>query len=211
MNTQTRLCCVNVQLIMYVKPKHTEVCNVYLHSASLYTVANRKFNWRRYCYCVEMVDHCPLFDETLRHIELCNSVINHIQRNPTKFKQCGSNPVLDWVLKNNQHGSVYLCNTVNKYQRAVLDQKKLEIFCIFWPWSWGRNLSGSKKAAVWGYSGRAWHMGHTSNNRTPPPPYIDDIPSIQYIASIHTRTLLYCLYFTTYTVVLVRELLYIRR
>ena len=40
----------------------------------------------------------------------------------------------------------------------------------------------------------------------PPPPYIDDIPSIQYIASIHTRTLLYCLYFTTYTVVLVREL-----
>ena len=27
----------------------------------------------------------PLFDETLRHLELCNIVISHIQRNPPKL------------------------------------------------------------------------------------------------------------------------------
>ena len=43
----------------------------------------RKFNWWRYCLalCDIMFDHFPLFDETLRHIELCNSVISHIQGN----------------------------------------------------------------------------------------------------------------------------------
>ena len=29
--------------------------------------------------------HIPLFDETFRHVELCNSVISHIQRNPPKI------------------------------------------------------------------------------------------------------------------------------
>ena len=37
----------------------------------------------------EMLDHFPLFDETVRHIELCNSVISYIQRNPSKlFSKC---------------------------------------------------------------------------------------------------------------------------
>ena len=35
-----------------------------------------------YCLAVfdEIFDHFPLFDETLRHIELCNNVISQIQR-----------------------------------------------------------------------------------------------------------------------------------
>ena len=43
----------------------------------------RKFNWWRYCLalCDIMFDHFHLFDETLQHIELCNSVISHIQGN----------------------------------------------------------------------------------------------------------------------------------
>ena len=37
-----------------------------------------------HCYllCDEMFDHFSLFDETLRLIELCNSVISHRQQNP---------------------------------------------------------------------------------------------------------------------------------
>ena len=31
--------------------------------------------------CDEIFNHFPLFDETLRHIELCNSLISPIQRN----------------------------------------------------------------------------------------------------------------------------------
>ena len=48
----------------------------------VYTV--RKFNrWRfRSALCDEIFDHFPLFDDTLRHIELCN--ISLIRRNPTK-------------------------------------------------------------------------------------------------------------------------------
>ena len=30
-------------------------------------------------------DHFPPFDQTIRHIELCNSVVSHIQRNPPKL------------------------------------------------------------------------------------------------------------------------------
>ena len=44
---------------------------------STYTV--RKCNWWRFCLalCDEIFDHFPLFDKTLRNIELCNSVISH--------------------------------------------------------------------------------------------------------------------------------------
>ena len=44
----------------------------------------RKINWWRYCLaqCDEMFDLFPLFDKTLRHIELCNWVIRHLQKNP---------------------------------------------------------------------------------------------------------------------------------
>ena len=40
-----------------------------------------------YCLalCEEIFKQFPLFDETLRHIELCNSVISHTQRNPPKL------------------------------------------------------------------------------------------------------------------------------
>ena len=46
----------------------------------------RKFTRWRYCLalCNEIFDHLPIFDETLRHIELCNSVIRHMHRNPPK-------------------------------------------------------------------------------------------------------------------------------
>ena len=33
----------------------------------------------------EIFDHFPLFDDTLRHIELCNSVISQIQENTPKL------------------------------------------------------------------------------------------------------------------------------
>ena len=44
----------------------------------LYTV--RKFNWWRYCLALydEIFYHFPLFDETLRYIERCKSVISQI-------------------------------------------------------------------------------------------------------------------------------------
>ena len=51
----------------------------------------RKFNWWLHCLtlCDEMFAHFPLFDETLRHTELCNSVISQPLRNPsTLFYQC---------------------------------------------------------------------------------------------------------------------------
>ena len=50
----------------------------------MYTV--RKCKCWRYCLarCNEIFAFFPLFDETLRHIELCNNVIRHIQRNPPK-------------------------------------------------------------------------------------------------------------------------------
>ena len=39
-----------------------------------------------YCLavCYKILDYFPVFDETLRNIELCNGVISHIQRNPPK-------------------------------------------------------------------------------------------------------------------------------
>ena len=58
-------------------------CNIHKKP---YTV--RKYNWWRYCLalCEEIFDNFPLFDETVRYIELWNSVIRHIQRNlPTLF------------------------------------------------------------------------------------------------------------------------------
>ena len=56
-----------------------------LYSMCLYNV--RKFNWWRSCLaqCDEILDHFPLFDYTLRHIELCNSVISQILQNPPKL------------------------------------------------------------------------------------------------------------------------------
>ena len=51
----------------------------------------RKLNQWRYCLalCDEIFDQFPLFDETLRSIELCKSGISKIQRNqPKLFKQC---------------------------------------------------------------------------------------------------------------------------
>ena len=52
----------------------------------------RKYNWWHFCLaplCDEIFDYFPLFDETLLYIELCNSVIRHIQWNPPKlFQQC---------------------------------------------------------------------------------------------------------------------------
>ena len=49
----------------------------------------RKFNGRRYCLalCDKIFDHFPLFEETVRHIKLCSTIISNIQRNPPK--QCG--------------------------------------------------------------------------------------------------------------------------
>ena len=43
-------------------------------------------NWR-HCsvLCDEILHHFPLLDENLRPIGFCNSVIGHIQRNPSKF------------------------------------------------------------------------------------------------------------------------------
>ena len=35
--------------------------------------------------CDEIFNHFPLFDETSGNIELCNSVISPIQRNPPKL------------------------------------------------------------------------------------------------------------------------------
>ena len=39
-----------------------------------------KIKWWRYCsaQCDEIFDHFPVFDETFRHIELCNSVITNV-------------------------------------------------------------------------------------------------------------------------------------
>ena len=56
-----------------------------LSHMELYTV--RKVNWWRYCLdlCDEIFDHFPLFDETLRHKELCKSVVSQLQLNPPKF------------------------------------------------------------------------------------------------------------------------------
>ena len=53
--------------------------------ATLFTV--RKFNWWRYClaWCNEIFYHIPLFDETLRHLELCISVTCKILQNPPKL------------------------------------------------------------------------------------------------------------------------------
>ena len=50
-------------------------------AANAYTA--RKFNWWRYCLALwdEIFDPFPLFDETLRHIELCNSVISEVCQN----------------------------------------------------------------------------------------------------------------------------------
>ena len=47
----------------------------------------RKFNYWPYCLalCDEIFHNFTLFDKTLRHIELCNSVISQIQRNPPKL------------------------------------------------------------------------------------------------------------------------------
>ena len=36
-------------------------------------------------YVTEIFDHFPLFDETLSHIELCNSGIRYIKKNPQKL------------------------------------------------------------------------------------------------------------------------------
>ena len=36
-------------------------------------------------YGTKFFDKFPLFDETLRHIELCNSVTSQIQQNPQKM------------------------------------------------------------------------------------------------------------------------------
>ena len=50
-----------------------------------FTLLENKW-WRYSLYlCDEMFNHFPLFDETLRHIEVSNSVISHIQRNPPKL------------------------------------------------------------------------------------------------------------------------------
>ena len=40
-----------------------------------------------YCLalCDEIYDHIPLFDEILRHIELCNYLNSQIQQNPPKL------------------------------------------------------------------------------------------------------------------------------
>ena len=52
-----------------------------IYGIMTYTV--RKFNWWRYWLALwdEIFGHKTLIDETLRHIELCNSVISQIQRN----------------------------------------------------------------------------------------------------------------------------------
>ena len=43
----------------------------------------RQFNW--WCYCWAVCDtKFSLFDETLHHVKLCNSIVNQIQRNPPK-------------------------------------------------------------------------------------------------------------------------------
>ena len=70
---------------MYMHKLHIiqlHVCTVCVH---IYNT--RKFNWWRYCLaqCDEILDHFPLFDYTLRHIELCNSVISQILQNPPNF------------------------------------------------------------------------------------------------------------------------------
>ena len=59
--------------------------------ASSVTYTVRKFNWCRYwlAVCDEILYPFPLFDYTLRHKELCNSIISHIQRNTPKLAaQC---------------------------------------------------------------------------------------------------------------------------
>ena len=78
------------QSVMYVSFRRVGMYDCIARLSALwYTV--RKFNWWRFCYksalCDEIFD--TLFDLTLRHIDLCNSVISHIQRNPPKpFLQC---------------------------------------------------------------------------------------------------------------------------
>ena len=51
------------------------------------SVAGSKFNWWRWCLalCNESFYHFSLFDEIFRHMELCNSIVSQIQRNPSKL------------------------------------------------------------------------------------------------------------------------------
>ena len=57
----------------------------------------RKVLWCRCCFapCDEIFYHFLLFEETFCQIELCNSVIGHMQRNPPKLSNSvGGGPLL---------------------------------------------------------------------------------------------------------------------
>ena len=58
-------------------------------SVRFFFYAVRKFKW--WCNCLALCDensnYFPLYDELLRHIERCNSVISHTQRNPPNFSK----------------------------------------------------------------------------------------------------------------------------
>ena len=92
---------------------------------------SRTFNWRSYCLalCDECLDRFPLFDETLHHIELSNSGISQIQRNPPSFsnrqtQDPGSTPTvckeLFWKRRKTQNCQSQFCNII---LQSLLNQK----------------------------------------------------------------------------------------